>query len=105
MDTFVMLLFALIVVVIALVFLSKLLYDKYVQKGSVSADGTAATAAAVTGTTTAAGLSASVVGIGGGALLPGGAASREGSRLSEPKEVLASKKVSDKFGNAKTLAM
>lgn len=92
MDTFVMLLFALIVVVIALVFLSKLLYDKYVKKGSVSADGTAATAAAVTGTTTAAGLSASVVGIGGGALLPGGAASREGSRLSEPKEVLASKK-------------
>ncbi|EAT32890.1 AAEL014872-PA, partial [Aedes aegypti] len=78
MDTFVMLLFALIVVVIALVFLSKLLYDKYVKK--------------VTGTTTAAGLSASVVGIGGGALLPGGAASREGSRLSEPKEVLASKK-------------
>lgn len=88
MDTFVMLLFALIVVVIALVFLSKLLYDKYVKKGTVSADG-ATTAATATGAST------TVSSIGGaGALLPGVAAAREGSRLSEPKEVLASKKVS-----------
>nr|XP_029721265.1 uncharacterized protein LOC115253542 isoform X3 [Aedes albopictus] len=87
MDTFVMLLFALIVVVIALVFLSKLLYDKYVKKGSVSADGATSPA------TAAAGTSATVSSIGGaGALLPGVAAAREGSRLSEPKEVLASKK-------------
>ncbi|XP_062698742.1 uncharacterized protein LOC109623319 isoform X4 [Aedes albopictus] len=86
MDTFVMLLFALIVVVIALVFLSKLLYDKYVKKGTVSADG-ATTAATATGAST------TVSSIGGaGALLPGVAAAREGSRLSEPKEVLASKK-------------
>ncbi|XP_062560922.1 uncharacterized protein LOC134225131 isoform X3 [Armigeres subalbatus] len=88
MDTFVMLLFALIVVVIALVFLSKLLYDKYVKKGSVSADGAPATTTPAA-SATAAVLVASV----GGPLLPGGlAASREGSRLSEPKELLASKK-------------
>lgn len=78
-----MLLFALIVVVIALVFLSKLLYDKYVKKGSsVSADGVVASP------TTTTGVSATL----GGALLPSGPAPREGSRLSEPKEVLASKK-------------
>ncbi|XP_065087563.1 uncharacterized protein LOC135709227 isoform X2 [Ochlerotatus camptorhynchus] len=87
MDTFVMLLFALIVVVIALVFLSKLLYDKYVKKGSVSADGAPTT---TTGTGSSA-VASSVVA--GGALLPsGGAAAKDGSRLSEPKEVHASKK-------------
>lgn len=87
MDTFVMLLFALIVVVIALVFLSKLLYDKYVKKGSVLADGSP--------TTTTGAASVSSVAAGGVALLPsGGTAVKEGSRLSEPKELLASKKVS-----------
>ncbi|XP_058836970.1 uncharacterized protein LOC131693278 [Topomyia yanbarensis] len=78
MDTFVMLLFALIVVVIALVFLSKLLYEKYVKKGSLTLEGAAATSGLVTGTTV---------------LLPGVAgAAAVGSRLSEPKEVQASKK-------------
>ncbi|XP_058466743.1 uncharacterized protein LOC131439578 isoform X2 [Malaya genurostris] len=82
MDTFVMLLFALIVVVIALVFLSKLLYEKYVKKGSPTVEATTTTGSA-TGTTS---------------LLPGvvggvtAAVGKDGSRLSEPKEVLASKK-------------
>lgn len=89
MDTFVMLLFALIVVVIALVFLSKLLYDKYVKKGSVlGADGVTTTTT-TTGTATSAALAAA-----GGGVLLAGAAVKEGSRMSEPKEVLASKKVS-----------
>lgn len=80
MDTFVMLLFALIVVVIALVFLSKLLYEKYVKKsGTVTAEGGASTTSSTSTTT------------GSSALLP----SKDGAvglRLSEPKEVLATKK-------------
>ncbi|KAL1397592.1 hypothetical protein pipiens_002497 [Culex pipiens pipiens] len=84
MDTFVMLLFALIVVVIALVFLSKLLYDKYVKKGgSVTAEGGAST----TISSTSAGLVA-----GSSALLPSKDGAAVGLRLSEPKEVLATKK-------------
>ncbi|XP_053689737.1 uncharacterized protein LOC128738547 isoform X2 [Sabethes cyaneus] len=90
MDTLVMLLFALVVVVIALVFLSKLLYDKYVKKGSTAVEGTAAAAAtstgAVTGSTTATALLSS--GLGTASVLGG----KDISRLSEPKEVLASKK-------------
>uniref|UniRef100_A0A1Q3FNG8 Protein kinase c conserved region 2 n=1 Tax=Culex tarsalis TaxID=7177 RepID=A0A1Q3FNG8_CULTA len=83
MDTFVMLLFALIVVVIALVFLSKLLYDKYVKKGgSVTAEGGASTT-----TSTTAGIVA-----GSSALLPSKDGGAVGLRLSEPKEVLATKK-------------
>lgn len=81
-----MLLFALIVVVIALVFLSKLLYDKYVKKGgSVTAEGGAST------TTTASSVAAAA---GSSALLPSGGkdAGAVGLRLSEPKEVLATKK-------------
>lgn len=82
MDTFVMLLFALIVVVIALVFLSKLLYEKYVKKGgSVTAEGGASTT-----TTTA------VAAAGSSALLPSKDGGAVGLRLSEPKEVLATKK-------------
>ncbi|XP_052563263.1 uncharacterized protein LOC120428513 isoform X4 [Culex pipiens pallens] len=84
MDTFVMLLFALIVVVIALVFLSKLLYEKYVKKGgSVTAEGGAST----TISSTSAGLVA-----GSSALLPSKDGAAVGLRLSEPKEVLATKK-------------
>lgn len=79
-----MLLFALIVVVIALVFLSKLLYEKYVKKGgSVTAEGGAST----TISSTSAGLVA-----GSSALLPSKDGAAVGLRLSEPKEVLATKK-------------
>lgn len=84
MDTFVMLLFALIVVVIALVFLSKLLYDKYVKKGgSVTAEG---------GTSTTTTTSSSVAAAGSSALIPSSKDGAVGLRLSEPKEVLATKK-------------
>lgn len=91
MDTFVMLLFALIVVVIALVFLSKLLYEKYVKKGgSVTAEGGAST----TISSTSAGLVA-----GSSALLPSKDGAAVGLRLSEPKEVLATKKVAETWGS------
>uniref|UniRef100_A0A182PGE1 Phorbol-ester/DAG-type domain-containing protein n=1 Tax=Anopheles epiroticus TaxID=199890 RepID=A0A182PGE1_9DIPT len=80
MDTFVMLLFALIVVVISLVFATKLIYDKYVlRKGTTvggAADGAAATAASVpVGTATPV----------------AGAGVAGGTRVSEPKEVLTKK--------------
>ncbi|XP_055621676.1 uncharacterized protein LOC129765401 isoform X7 [Toxorhynchites rutilus septentrionalis] len=88
MDTFVMILFALIIVVIALVFLSKLLYDKYVKKSSVTADSAATTGAAGAAT---AGSALLLGGIGGGAAVSKDGAV-VGARLSEPKEVLASKK-------------
>ncbi|XP_055538235.1 uncharacterized protein LOC129725882 isoform X2 [Wyeomyia smithii] len=85
MDTLVMLLFALVVVVIALVFLSKLLYDKYVKKGSAAAEGATASSGTVPGSPAASVLLA-------GGLGSATAVGKDVSRLSEPKEVLASKK-------------
>ncbi|XP_055593090.1 uncharacterized protein LOC129744537 [Uranotaenia lowii] len=86
MDTLVMLLFASVVVVIALVFLTKFLYEKYVKKGA----GAAGTASGVDSGATPA---SSILLLGGGG---GGSVGKEGAgggpRLSEPKEVLASKK-------------
>nr|XP_049466666.1 uncharacterized protein LOC120958835 isoform X2 [Anopheles coluzzii] len=80
MDTFVMLLFALIVVVISLVFATKLIYDKYVlKKGATATGGTAD-------------------GVGTAATVPAGTATplvsagvTAGTRVSEPKEVLSKK--------------
>ncbi|XP_058054253.1 uncharacterized protein LOC131205946 [Anopheles bellator] len=87
MDTFVMLLFALIVLVISLVFATKLIYDKYVlRKGTTSAasDGVGVT----TTTTVTPGIGSAV-----GATSVTGTASAltTGTRASEPKEVLTKK--------------
>ncbi|XP_053670399.1 uncharacterized protein LOC128720730 [Anopheles nili] len=84
MDTFVMLLFALIVVVISLVFATKLIYDKYVLRKGATTGGTVEGAAgsAVTGTT--ASVASPVVST-------GVAVAVGGTRLSEPKEVLTKK--------------
>ncbi|XP_052861238.1 uncharacterized protein LOC128268239 isoform X2 [Anopheles cruzii] len=87
MDTFVMLLFALIVLVISLVFATKLIYDKYVlRKGATSAAGDAA---GVTTTTTVTPGIASVVGA--SSVTGTAAALTTGTRASEPKEVLTKK--------------
>uniref|UniRef100_A0A182IJY2 Phorbol-ester/DAG-type domain-containing protein n=1 Tax=Anopheles atroparvus TaxID=41427 RepID=A0A182IJY2_ANOAO len=84
MDTFVMLLFALIVVVISLVFVTKLIYDKYVLRAGVTGAG----ATAETGSTAS---GSSGVTAGGVPSVPSPAVAG-GPRLSEPKEVLTSKK-------------
>uniref|UniRef100_A0A182TCA5 Uncharacterized protein n=1 Tax=Anopheles maculatus TaxID=74869 RepID=A0A182TCA5_9DIPT len=81
MDTFVMLLFALIVVVISLVFATKLIYDKYVLRKGATASGTADGATIPAGTATVGGVSP-VVAASGVAV---------GTRVSEPKEVLTKK--------------
>uniref|UniRef100_A0A2M3ZL08 Putative cell wall protein rbr3 n=1 Tax=Anopheles braziliensis TaxID=58242 RepID=A0A2M3ZL08_9DIPT len=87
MDTFVMLLFALIVLVISLVFATKLIYDKYVlRKGVTSGTDVAGTGSSTTTTSTAAGAAAGVTGVPSSS--PALAA---GARLSEPKEVLTKK--------------
>uniref|UniRef100_A0A182MP47 Phorbol-ester/DAG-type domain-containing protein n=1 Tax=Anopheles culicifacies TaxID=139723 RepID=A0A182MP47_9DIPT len=81
MDTFVMLLFALIVVVISLVFATKLIYDKYVLRKGATASGTAdgGTVPIPAGTVT-----------GGVSSVPA-AGVTAGTRVSEPKEVLTKK--------------
>ncbi|XP_050080194.1 uncharacterized protein LOC126567892 [Anopheles maculipalpis] len=83
MDTFVMLLFALIVVVISLVFATKLIYDKYVLRKGATASGTAdgGTATIPAGTAAVGGVSPVVAATGVAA----------GTRVSEPKEVLTKK--------------
>ncbi|XP_035893982.1 uncharacterized protein LOC118504057 [Anopheles stephensi] len=83
MDTFVMLLFALIVVVISLVFATKLIYDKYVVRKGATASGTAdgGTATIPAGTATVGGVSPVV----------GATGVTAGTRVSEPKEVLTKK--------------
>ncbi|XP_058128948.1 uncharacterized protein LOC131289140 isoform X2 [Anopheles ziemanni] len=90
MDTFVMLLFALIVVVISLVFVTKLIYDKYVlRKGVTGSSGVAADAGSVAG-----GVGVGISGATSGAVSSGASAAAVagGTRVSEPKEVLTSKK-------------
>uniref|UniRef100_A0A182JVM4 Phorbol-ester/DAG-type domain-containing protein n=1 Tax=Anopheles christyi TaxID=43041 RepID=A0A182JVM4_9DIPT len=79
MDTFVMLLFALIVVVISLVFATKLIYDKYVLRKGATVGGAAD------------GGTAATVPVAGGATPVVGAGVAAGTRLSEPKEVLTKK--------------
>uniref|UniRef100_A0A9I3G238 Phorbol-ester/DAG-type domain-containing protein n=1 Tax=Anopheles farauti TaxID=69004 RepID=A0A9I3G238_9DIPT len=83
MDTFVMLLFALIVIVISLVFATKLIYDKYVlRKGATTSGATdGGTANVPVGSSPASGstIAAAAATVGGGA------------RASEPKEVLTKK--------------
>ncbi|XP_035788776.1 uncharacterized protein LOC118465021 [Anopheles albimanus] len=83
MDTFVMLLFALIVLVISLVFATKLIYDKYVLRKGTTTSGTE-----VAGGSTAAtpGTAAGVTGAPSSS-----SALAAGARLSEPKEVLTKK--------------
>ncbi|XP_052897867.1 uncharacterized protein LOC128304697 [Anopheles moucheti] len=81
MDTFVMLLFALIVVVISLVFATKLIYDKYVLRKGATASGTAdgGTVPIPAGTAT------------GGVSPVAATGVTAGTRASEPKEVLTKK--------------
>ncbi|XP_049293270.1 uncharacterized protein LOC125768968 isoform X3 [Anopheles funestus] len=81
MDTFVMLLFALIVVVISLVFATKLIYDKYVLRKGATASGTADGGTVPIPAGTATGGVSPVVATGVTA----------GTRVSEPKEVLTKK--------------
>uniref|UniRef100_A0A4Y0BF13 C2 domain-containing protein n=1 Tax=Anopheles funestus TaxID=62324 RepID=A0A4Y0BF13_ANOFN len=81
MDTFVMLLFALIVVVISLVFATKLIYDKYVLRNGATASGTADGGTVPIPAGTATGGVSPVVATGVTA----------GTRVSEPKEVLTKK--------------
>lgn len=86
MDTFVMLLFALIVVVISLVFVTKLIYDKYVLRKGVT--GGSSGVAADAGSVPVSGATSGAVSSGASA----SAAVAGGTRVSEPKEVLTSKK-------------
>uniref|UniRef100_A0A182MXA1 Phorbol-ester/DAG-type domain-containing protein n=1 Tax=Anopheles dirus TaxID=7168 RepID=A0A182MXA1_9DIPT len=82
MDTFVMLLFALIVVVISLVFATKLIYDKYVlRKGATTGGATEGGPASIPAGTAPGSAASSVA----SATVAGGA------RASEPKEVLTKK--------------
>lgn len=87
MDTFVMLLFALIVLVISLVFATKLIYDKYVLRKGTTTSGTEVAGGSTAATPgTAAGAGAGVTGAPSSS-----SALAAGARLSEPKEVLTKK--------------